>query len=103
MVETSRTASENGERLDLRVCLPLLVVYAGCLLLPWAGVSGIAVALFLVLVVVRAFGLTAGYHRGLSHRSFATSRPFQLVLACLGASAAQLGPLWWVAHHRASA
>ncbi len=99
--EAPRTGSEEGERLDLRVCLPLLSVHAGCLLLPWAGVSGISVALCLALVVVRAFGLSAGYHRGFAHRSFATSRPFQLALACLGASAAQLGPLWWVAHHRA--
>jgi fatty-acid desaturase len=39
--------------------------------------------------------VTIGYHRYLSHRSFKTSRVFQFVLAWLGCSAAQKGPLWW--------
>jgi stearoyl-CoA desaturase (delta-9 desaturase) len=46
------------------------------------------------------FGITAGYHRYFAHRSFKTSRWFQFVLACLGCSALQKGPLWWAAHHR---
>ena len=46
------------------------------------------------------FAITAGYHRYFSHRSYRTSRAFQLVLAVLGATAAQRGPLWWAAHHR---
>jgi stearoyl-CoA desaturase (delta-9 desaturase) len=95
-----RTAPED-ERLALRVCLPILSVHAGCLLLPWAGFSAVALAVCLGLLFLRAFGLTAGYHRGLAHRSYAASRVFEFALACLGASAAQLGPLWWAAHHRA--
>src|SRR5207253_1903438 len=35
-----------------------------------------------------------------AHRAYRTSRAFQFVLACLGASAMQKGPLWWVGHHR---
>jgi len=46
------------------------------------------------------FGVTAGYHRYFSHKSFKTSRPFQFVLAWLGCSALQKGPLWWAGHHR---
>jgi stearoyl-CoA desaturase (delta-9 desaturase) len=49
---------------------------------------------------VRMFGITAGYHRYFSHRTFKTSRWFQFVLALMGLSAAQQGPLWWAAHHR---
>src|SRR5205085_600517 len=49
----------------------------------------------------RMVGITAGYHRYFSHRSYKTSRPFQFVLAVLGCSALQKGPLWWAAHHRA--
>jgi stearoyl-CoA desaturase (Delta-9 desaturase) len=48
----------------------------------------------------RMFGVTAGYHRYFAHRSFKTSRAFQFVLAWLGCSAMQKGPLWWAAHHR---
>jgi stearoyl-CoA desaturase (Delta-9 desaturase) len=53
-----------------------------------------------VLYVVRMFALTAGYHRYFSHRTYRTSRAFQLVLAVLGGMAAQRGALWWAAHHR---
>ena len=46
------------------------------------------------------FGLTAGYHRYFCHKAFQTTRVFQFVLAWLGTSAAQKGPLWWAGHHR---
>jgi stearoyl-CoA desaturase (delta-9 desaturase) len=49
---------------------------------------------------VRMFAITAGYHRYFAHRSYKTSRWFQFVLALVGLSAAQQGPLWWAAHHR---
>ena len=39
----------------------------------------------------------AGYHRYFAHRSYKTSRSFQFVLAWLGCSALQKGPLWWAA------
>lgn len=46
------------------------------------------------------FGITGGYHRYFSHRSYKTGRVFQFILGFIGASAAQKGPLWWAAHHR---
>lgn len=60
-----------------------------------------AVAIFCVLYAVRMFAITAGYHRYFAHRSYVLSRPVQFVLAFLGTTAAQKGPLWWSAHHRA--
>jgi stearoyl-CoA desaturase (delta-9 desaturase) len=59
----------------------------------WLALAGATYA-------VRLFAITAGYHRYFSHRAYRTSRAFQLVLAIVGASAAQKGPLWWAAHHR---
>ena len=58
------------------------------------------VALCLGLYVVRMFAITAGYHRYFAHRTFKTSRAFQLVLAVLGHLSLQKGALWWAAHHR---
>jgi len=52
------------------------------------------------LYVVRMFGITGGYHRYFAHRTYKTSRPFQFVLAWLGCTALQKGPLWWAGHHR---
>ncbi len=59
-----------------------------------------AVLLCLALFLIRKFGITGGYHRYFSHRSFKTSRWFQYVLAWLGGMSAQKGALWWAAHHR---
>jgi len=53
-----------------------------------------------LLFVVRMFGVTAGYHRYFSHRSYKTSRAMQFVLAVLAQSSSQRGALWWAAHHR---
>jgi stearoyl-CoA desaturase (delta-9 desaturase) len=46
------------------------------------------------------FGVTAGYHRYFSHRSFKTSRIFQAVLALLGTFGLQRGVIWWASIHR---
>jgi stearoyl-CoA desaturase (delta-9 desaturase) len=49
---------------------------------------------------VRMFGVTAGYHRYFSHRSYKLNRFFQLLLAILAQSSGQKSVLWWAAHHR---
>ncbi|WCL49650.1 acyl-CoA desaturase [Leptospira sp. GIMC2001] len=56
--------------------------------------------LAVVAYYVRMFGITAAYHRYFSHNAFKTSRVFQFILAWIGATAMQKGPLWWAAHHR---
>ena len=88
------------ERFDLLGSLPFVCMHIACLLAVWTGVSAVAVVVCLTLYVVRMFGITAGYHRYFSHRSYKTSRAFQFVLGVLGAMSAQKGPLWWAAHHR---
>jgi stearoyl-CoA desaturase (delta-9 desaturase) len=49
---------------------------------------------------LRMFGITAGYHRYFSHRSYKTSRFFQFVMAFLAQTSTQKGALWWASHHR---
>lgn len=53
-----------------------------------------------VLYFVRMFGVTAGYHRYFSHRTFKTSRIFAFILACIAQSSAQRGVIWWASNHR---
>ena len=81
--------------------LPFWLVHVaavvGAILVGWSW------AAFVWLVAtysVRMLGITIGYHRYFAHRSFKTSRAFQLVLALIGLGAAQQGPLWWASHHR---
>jgi stearoyl-CoA desaturase (delta-9 desaturase) len=75
-------------------------MHAACFLVIWSGVSWVALYTCLALYLVRMIGITAGYHRYFSHRTYRTSRLFQFLLALLGTSAGQQGPLWWAAHHR---
>jgi stearoyl-CoA desaturase (delta-9 desaturase) len=61
----------------------------------WSGL-GVCLALYLAA----GFGVTLGYHRLLTHRSFQTPRGVEYVLTVLGTLASQGGPLQWVAVHR---
>jgi stearoyl-CoA desaturase (delta-9 desaturase) len=74
-------------------------IQAGVALAPFTFTwSGLVVCL--VLYLVAGFGLTMGYHRLLTHRSFQTPRLMEYLLAVLGSLANQGGPLQWVAVHR---
>jgi stearoyl-CoA desaturase (Delta-9 desaturase) len=57
---------------------------------------GLAIALY----YARMFFVTGAYHRYFSHRSYKTSRVFQLVLAFGAQTSLQKGALWWAANHR---
>ncbi len=66
----------------------------------YVGFSWQLLALAVGLYFVRMFGVTAGYHRYFSHRTFRTSRALQFLLAFLAQTSAQKGVLWWASHHR---
>jgi stearoyl-CoA desaturase (delta-9 desaturase) len=80
--------------------IPFILMHVACLTVIFVGVSLPAVLLCVGLYAIRMFGLTAGYHRYFSHRTFKTSRFMQFMFALLGTMAVQKGPLWWAAHHR---
>lgn len=80
--------------------IPFMVLHLACLLAFYTGVSTLAVVFAAGFFAIRMFAITGFYHRYFSHKTFKTSRGWQLVFAILGASAAQRGPLWWAAHHR---
>lgn len=67
--------------------------------LPYASWRNLGIALVLWFVS-GCFGITMGFHRLLSHRSFKTSRPMTYFLALCGSLAFQGGSLEWVARHR---
>jgi len=75
-------------------------VHAGCLAALFLGVGAVEITTCLGLFWLRMFGITGGYHRYFSHRTYKTGRVFQFVLALLGCMSAQKGPLWWAAGHR---
>jgi stearoyl-CoA desaturase (Delta-9 desaturase) len=82
------------------VLIPFAAFVLAIALLWQRAVDGTDLAILLAMYVLTALGVTVGYHRLFTHRSFQAVRPLQYVLAILGSMAAQ-GPLaHWVADHR---
>ena len=53
-----------------------------------------------VMYLLTAVGITVGFHRLLTHRSFQTSKPLEYAFAVLGSMAVQGPVIAWVADHR---
>ena len=62
---------------------------------PWLNL-GLLAAFYLVIL----HGVTIGYHRLFTHRSFEARRPLKIVLAVLGSMSLQGSLIGWVADHR---
>ena len=100
-VETQTTAAEgNWSDIDWVRVIPFILLHVACIGVFWVGFSWFALCFAIALYVLRMFAITGFYHRYFSHKAFRTSRAFQFVLAVMGATAVQRGPLWWASHHR---
>lgn len=67
---------------------------------PHFGIGWPEIAVMVVMYSLAGFGVTIGFHRLLTHRSFETSRPVRLLLGVLGSAAAQGMLIRWCATHR---
>jgi stearoyl-CoA desaturase (delta-9 desaturase) len=77
------------------------VALAAAIPLAWGwGLSTVDIALAAVIYIVAGFGVTAGYHRLLTHGSFKARRGLRVGLAVAGSFAVQGSPIQWVANHR---
>jgi stearoyl-CoA desaturase (delta-9 desaturase) len=79
---------------------PLIAVHIAALGVFWTGMSAGTWVLCAVLYFTRMFGVTGGYHRYFSHRTYKMGRVMQFLMALLAQSGSQRGVLWWAAHHR---
>jgi stearoyl-CoA desaturase (Delta-9 desaturase) len=82
------------------VFVPFAATIAAIVLLPRTLVGPQDLALLVVMYVVTILGVTVGFHRLLTHRSFATSKPMEYILAAIGSMAVQGPVISWVADHR---
>ena len=80
--------------------IPFALAHLAALGVFWTGFTTTSVVLCISLYFIRMWGLTAGFHRYFSHRTYKTSRLFQFFLAFLAQTSAQRGVLWWSAIHR---
>lgn len=96
----SASATEFHDDIIYPNTAAFILVHLAPLAAIWSGVTTTSVILAITLYVVRMFGVTAGYHRFFSHRSFKTSRAGQFLFALLAMSSTQKSVLWWAALHR---
>ena len=82
------------------ITLPFAGVVAAFILLWGWGFSWTQLGILIVMYVLTALGITVGFHRLFTHRSFETNRVVQFVLAALGSMAIQGSLMKWVAQHR---
>jgi stearoyl-CoA desaturase (delta-9 desaturase) len=67
----------------------------------WAELLGWSdLAVFAILYIATGLGVTVGFHRHFTHRSFKTTRPIRAALAILGSAAIEGPIVSWVADHR---
>jgi stearoyl-CoA desaturase (delta-9 desaturase) len=82
------------------VVVPFAATIAALALLPASVVNPADLGIAAALYVITALGITVGYHRLLTHRSFATSKPLEYAFAAIGSMAVQGPVIGWVADHR---
>jgi stearoyl-CoA desaturase (Delta-9 desaturase) len=82
------------------VVVPFLATLAAIALLWNRVVSWHDLALLAGLYFVTALGITVGFHRMLTHRSFRTHKATEYAFATLGSMAVQGSVIAWVADHR---
>jgi stearoyl-CoA desaturase (delta-9 desaturase) len=77
------------------------VGFAGAIVFLWGrGVGPIDLAAMVLMYCIAGFGVTIGFHRLLTHRSFETSRAMRILLAVCGSIGAQGAVIRWCATHR---
>jgi len=79
---------------------PVVAVGVGAWLAWGHGISWLDMILGAVLYTVTGLGVTVGYHRMLTHRSFTATPWLRVTLAAAGAMAFEGDPIGWVAGHR---
>ena len=79
---------------------PLVAVVVAASALWDHGISLRDALIAVVFYLVAGFGITVGYHRLFTHRSFRAVRPLRIALAVAGSFAVEGGVVGWVANHR---
>jgi stearoyl-CoA desaturase (Delta-9 desaturase) len=82
------------------VLVPFLGVVAAPLLMWGWGFGWVEFGLLVGMYVLTALGVTVGFHRLFTHKSFETNPVVRFVLAALGSMAVEGSVLKWAALHR---
>jgi stearoyl-CoA desaturase (delta-9 desaturase) len=108
LVEPVDHATLGGDRqsrteqiiLGIFIAVPFLAVLAA-IPIAWGGWLGWHdVIIAVVMYEITGHGITVGYHRYFTHKSFKPNRPLKVALAIAGSLAIQGPVVRWVADHR---
>src|SRR6188508_129806 len=84
----------------LAVVIPFVAFLTAIVLFWGNGVGAHDLVFFAVMYLLTGFGVTVGFHRMLTHRSFRTSKPVEYFFAAAGSMSVQGPVINWVADHR---
>jgi stearoyl-CoA desaturase (delta-9 desaturase) len=92
-------------RTQRRITLVLTILpFIGAVLAIWrlwgTGITGLDLGLLLAFYFSAGTGITVGFHRLFTHRSFRALRPVRIAFAVLGSMAVQGSVIQWCATHR---
>jgi len=97
----SQPVKPPAKKKDVVVLLWFAAIHMGALILPFFYTTPQAIiTAFMLYFVTGCLGITLGFHRLLTHRSFKTTRWMERFLGTCGVLAMQRGPLNWVGEHR---
>ena len=82
------------------ILLPFVGLIVAVVLFWGWGVGGVPLTLFAVMYILTGLGITIGYHRLFTHKSFETSRVLTFIFGMCGSMAVEGSILTWVATHR---
>src|SRR5262245_36238912 len=82
------------------VLLPPGALVIALVLLWGVGADWVSVSLLISMTLITALGITVGYHRLCTHRSFRTSAALRYAFAAAGSMAIQGPVIQWCAEHR---
>lgn len=84
----------------LGVLLPFIGIITAITLLWGIAFSWVYLIILFVMYLITGLGITVGYHRYFTHKSFSTPRFMQALLAIFGSMAVEGSVLQWAAVHR---
>ncbi len=98
--EAEHTGSFERFLVGTFVAVPLLAVFAAIPLLWGWGLGWHDAVIALAMYWISGLGVTVGFHRYFTHKSFKAKRPLRIALAICGNLAIEGPVLVWVADHR---
>lgn len=99
-VRSARSQQIERTVVILMIVVPAIGTVSGLAMLFSGSLTIYDHLLFVAMYLLSGLGITIGYHRYFTHRSFETSRAMRAFLAIAGATAIQGPVLRWVGDHR---